>query len=95
MTLLEYRDYETSVKSFFNREHINHLSPIKQDWEPYFTWRNCNCCSRSLGGDRVECNSFNNKTKKIVGTYEVCMDCYYYAEYGQLDDMTMLEIGDY
>ena len=94
MTLSEYRDYEKSVKSFFDYNNISHLSPIYQEWDPYFTWRNCDCCSRFLGGDRVECNSFNNKTKEIVGTYEVCMDCYYYAEYGQLDDMTMLEIGD-
>lgn len=29
-----------------------------------------------------------------VFEYEVCVDCLYYAEYGQLDDMTMLDIEE-
>ena len=49
-------------------------------------------CQTNLDGDRVDCNGYNDTTKKIQGPYRVCIDCEYYVEYGQLDDMTMMEM---
>ena len=103
MNKKEYADYEKSVKEFFEREGINCLSqqPIDQNAEefkynpdPYFSWRSCDCCDRSLGGDRRLCNGYNPKTKEVQNNYSVCSDCEYYVEYGRLDDTTMLEIDD-
>ena len=52
--------------------------------ESYFTWRSCDCCGR-LGGDKETATGYNPTTKEIY-TYEICLDCVYYAEYGQLCD---------
>lgn len=53
--------------------------------EPFFSWRPCNCCGTTLGGDRQYATSY----KDGVRDYIICSDCAYYAEYGQLDDTTM------
>jgi hypothetical protein len=59
--------------------------------EHFFSWRPCECCKRQLGGDREHATGYNPTTKEIQ-EYSVCQDCLYYAEYGQLDDTTMLEV---
>jgi hypothetical protein len=66
------------------------------DFEPqsYFSWSPCDVCRRPLGGDREDCIGYNPTTKKIQGDYRVCTDCIYYNAYGQLDDMTMMEMSD-
>lgn len=102
----EYENYEKAVKDFFDREGINNLTtacseetPVcsgcneQQDLDPFFSWRACECCGRNLGGNRYHANGYNPTTKEIY-CFDVCTDCLYYAEYGQLDDMTMLEIED-
>lgn len=93
-TQRDYEEYQDRVRSFFEMENIENLSPIDPDWEPYFSWRNCDCCSRHLAGHRVECNGYNYETGEIEGPFEICMDCLYFAEYGQLDDETMLNIEE-
>lgn len=66
--------------------------------EPHFSWRVCGCCERNLGGSRVNMIGWLdgarlsdwNEDSKWTG--EICTDCQYYFEYGQLDDQTMLTI---
>lgn len=58
--------------------------------ESYFSWKNCECCG-GLPGNRVFATGWNDETKEIQ-EYSVCEDCIYYAEYGHLDDQTMLEV---
>ena len=96
MTKKEYENYTTRVELFFKNEGINNLSQITDDdgdCEPYFSSKNCDCCNRSLGGDRYDCNGYNPETKEVQ-EYSVCIDCVYYAEYGQLDDMTMMDMEE-
>lgn len=65
----------------------------RESWnEPSFSWRNCDCCGTSLGGDRYYASGWNPTTKEICEYEYVCPDCIYYAEYGRLDDTTMDEI---
>lgn len=59
--------------------------------ESYFSWTPCDCCGRPLGGDRYHATGYHRPTNDVY-EYEICVDCVYYAEYGQLDDMTMLDI---
>lgn len=59
--------------------------------EPYFSWYYCDVCQRPEGGDRYSMIGYSPATEQIQG-YSVCVDCNYYVEYGQLDDMTMLDI---
>jgi len=59
--------------------------------EPHFSWIRCDCCDRNEGGDRYFARGYNPKTKEIQ-EYDICSDCMYYAEYGVLDDMTMMNI---
>ncbi|GAG40794.1 unnamed protein product [marine sediment metagenome] len=65
--------------------------------ESYFSHARCECCLRPLGGGREHatgwCPGDEGKPGEVL-CYEVCRDCLYYAEYGRLDDMTMLEIED-
>jgi len=60
---------------------------------PSFSWKPCDCCNSHLGGDRYHATGYNPSTDEIQ-EYEVCPDCLYYAEYGQLDDTTMMDMED-
>jgi hypothetical protein len=95
MTKAEYLAYEKAVQSFFEREGVNNLSFVSEEeglCEPFFSWRRCDCCGTHLGGDRYHCNGYNPTTKEVQEYDCVCGDCVYYAEYGRLDDMTMMEV---
>jgi len=99
MNKKEYAEYEAAVADFFEREGINCLSSDSNEYEegcvePHFSWRACDCCNRPLGGDRYCCSGYNPETKEVQDGYSICTDCYYYAEYGHLDDMTMMEIDE-
>ena len=59
--------------------------------EPSFSWRPCDCCNRPLGGERYHATGYQRGLDEIY-EYEVCGDCIYYAEYGRLDDLTMLDV---
>lgn len=59
--------------------------------EPFFSNRPCDCCKTYLAGNRCHATGYNPEEKQIQ-EYDVCEDCVYYAEYGQLDDQTMMEI---
>lgn len=92
----EYADYEAAVAHFFESEGINCLTLSFNDdepCEPYFSWQSCDCCGTTLGGDRYEASAYHTATKQIL-EYEICPDCLYYAEYGQLDDQTMLDMEE-
>ena len=92
MTKREYADYVASVEAFYDREGLNCLTTISQEeglTEPFFSWRRCDCCGRSQGGDRYDCNGYNPTTKEVQDGYSVCPDCVYFTEYGRLDDQTM------
>lgn len=58
--------------------------------ESYFSWKQCDCCGTNLGGNRQYATGWDGKQ---VREYEVCDDCIYFAEYGRLDDLTMLGVN--
>ncbi len=93
MTKHEYAQYESRVAEFMSHGLAN-LSTKSEDGncEPFFSWSPCQCCGTHLGGDRYECNGYNVKTKEVEEYDCICQDCVYYAEYGQLDDQTMLDM---
>ena len=87
MNKKEYNNYKKSVNDFLNNEGINNLSQITDndgDCEPYFSNTSCDCCNRSWGGNRYDCEGYNPKTKEIYN-YSICTDCVYFYEYGKLD----------
>ena len=94
MNKKQYAQYEKDVENFFKKEGLANLSVIEDQADSHFRKSPCECCSRPLGGDRRDCNGYNDKLKEVQGPYSVCEDCIGYSEYGQLDDMTMLEIED-
>ena len=61
--------------------------------EPSFSMQSCDCCGTHLGGDRYKATGYNPQLKEVF-VYEICGDCLYYSEYGQLDDMTMMDMED-
>ena len=95
----EYQAYEKRVKSFFEKHGLNNLSCNYNDEtgdpESFFSHNPCDCCGTKLGGTRYECNGYSETEKDVLDFACVCEDCVYYAEYGQLDDMTMMEIKDW
>lgn len=90
MTKRQYADYQASVAAFMHNGLTNLSS--KGTAEPFFSWTRCQCCKRPGAGMREECNGYNTITNEIEEYDCICEDCVYYAEYGQLDDMTMLSI---
>ena len=93
-TKKKYAEYEERVKDFFEREGIHNLSTKNEDeegYESYFSWRSCECCENTLGGDRYDCTGYNPESKKVY-EYSVCPDCVWYAVYGRLDDESMMDI---
>jgi hypothetical protein len=82
---VNFTDEEKCIKCGASREMMD---------EPYFSWRSCECCGGMLGGNREHATGYNPTTKEIQ-EYEVCSNCIYFAEYGKLDDMTMMEIGEH
>jgi len=93
-TTAHYAEYERRFAAFMQSEGINNLSTQEDQPEPFFSWSPCDCCHRPLGGDRYTCSGYNPTTKEVQSDYAICVDCYYYAEYGQLDDQTMLDLKD-
>jgi len=96
MNAKEYKEYQQDVDNFFKKEGITNLSTkydeeTGENEESFFSWYPCEVCGTHLGGDRHHCDGYNPTTKEVYN-YTVCFDCVYYAEYGQLDDMTMLDI---
>lgn len=89
MTKKEYEQYEKDVKEFFSHG-LRNLS--SKSGESFFSWHSCECCGDPLGGDRYECNGYNEKTGQIEEYDYICENCVYYAEYGRLGDQTMMEI---
>lgn len=59
--------------------------------EAYFSGRPCECCGEHLAGDRMDANSYSEKSESIV-EFTICQSCEYYAEYGRLPDDEMAEI---
>lgn len=107
MNKREYKEYCERVDNFFKREGLNNLSLAvseesdnicpgcneERSFEPSFSWHSCDSCGSNLGGDRYHCTGYNEKEEEIY-CYDVCPDCYYFAEYGCLDDMSMIEIEE-
>ena len=92
MTKREYSDYKAAVERFFEKEGIQNLTGLSG--ETYFSNSRCDCCNRPFGGDREDCNGYNPITKEIQEGYSICSDCVHYAEYGELDDTTMMDMGE-
>ena len=61
--------------------------------ESFFSHTPCDICNSSLGGDRYHATGYNRDLDEIY-CYDVCMDCLYFAEYGRLDDQTMMDISE-
>jgi hypothetical protein len=91
MTKYQYQQYAKNVSNFFEREKIVNLSATES--EAFFSSASCDCCGNQLAGDRLLANGFNPEADEVQ-EYEVCLDCIYFAEYGQLDDQTMLDIAE-
>lgn len=99
----DYEEYVERVRQFMEKEGLLNLSPNYEDgeeYEPYSSWRECECCHRQLGGDRYKCNGAVLAPKdhplahvEISPDYSICTDCLYFATYGKLDDDTMHKIG--
>lgn len=58
--------------------------------EPHFSWRRCECCGSTLGGNRHYAHG-RDKDGRLIHL-GVCEDCLMYLNYGQLDDASMIEI---
>ena len=104
----EYKAYQDRVTENINRMDMPYtmcISPgacpgcedctdIQYDIasEPYFSWLPCDICYRPLGGDRYPAHYIDNENEIVH--LNICSDCYYYIEYGRLDDLTMMEIEE-
>ena len=90
MTHAEYNAYQERVNHFFRREGLATLVMV-EDEEPFFSRYGCDLCG-GLPGNVYSCHGYNPTTRKVQGGYEVCPDCVYFCEYGQLPDEIMIEL---
>lgn len=99
MNATEYADYQTRFAQ--GMDGLTHFSSgswlaecvccgsESQASEPYFSWHRCELCDSTLGGNRTDAHAIYDGA---IVHLRVCDDCVYYAEYGRLDDATMLEV---
>ena len=59
-----------------------------------FSASSCEICGSPLAGGRFAVALIEPGTERESLIYSACADCMYYVEYGQLDDMTMMEIDE-
>lgn len=90
MTKSEYQAYENQVAKFIRDEQIDYYS--SDDNERAFSHLFCECCNRPTAGTRVKLTAIWISSPTTVLSYSICEDCEYYLEYGQLDDMTMMDM---
>lgn len=91
MTKQEYQNYVSRVENFFQRNSLNNLTSTSAS--PYFTWSACPVCGNRDGHNAEDANGFST-TEDIMEFEDVCQNCLYFASYGQLDDMTMMDLED-
>jgi hypothetical protein len=96
MNALQYAKYERDVADFLKRNNVKPgcHSPKNAGAGPHFSWRACECCGSSLGGDRETYTFAMDYTSGETFDANICTDCVYYLAYAQLDDTTMMEIEE-
>jgi len=65
------------------------------DHDPWFSASPCDICG-GLAGNREPAHGWlkmDNGTEELCHI-DICVDCVYFMEYGQLDDMTMLDMEE-
>ena len=87
MKTAEYLEYVIAVDAFFAEHALDNLSTCDDEPESHFSHRRCECCQRPLGGDRYSVSGYS-RTQGVLN-FEICEDCLYFAECGQLDDMEL------
>ena len=98
-TLSEFKRYQANVER--NLSHLDYVStgacPGCEDCDdnpgaesPSFSWRRCEACGSSPGGDRHPAHGVD--ANGDIVHLRVCVDCLYFLNYGTLDDMTMLDM---
>jgi hypothetical protein len=90
VTKAEYAQYQQTVSEFMQSNGLRNLSRVS-DTEEFFSWSPCDCCESPLGGSRIEADGWSEVENGPL-EFTICTDCEYYAEYGRLDDRTMMEI---
>ncbi len=96
MNATQYAAYQANVAAFLAENHVmpGCHGPLHQEpepgFEPFFSWRPCECCGSHPGGDR-ESYRFATHQNDLIAA-DICADCVYYLAYGVLDDCTMLEV---
>ena len=90
-SLSEYGSYQMKFHAFMTVEGITNLSYDGTHDE--FSTAVCDVCGDNRGGARYDATGFHAETYD-VHDYIICMDCLHYAEYGQLDDVTMMMLLD-
>lgn len=98
MTRTEYAEFQARHLGFKNSYKVQQMSG---SGETVYEFRTCPCC---LGAaDRFELTTgvklyrgdgARRKRPDVVAMGLVCEECLYYEQYGQLDDMTMLDIAE-
>jgi hypothetical protein len=86
----KYKAYQDRVDEFFRLEDLKLLVEKDLEADAAFSWEPCECCKRPQGGLRHTMIGVTNTNTRFE--YQVCPDCLYYNEYGELDDTSMMEV---
>lgn len=92
----EYNEFEDTFAEFMRVEGLNCLGPVHDGFgypvENEFSVSRCDCCGTTIGGKRTQADGYSTHNGGEIRHYEVCDNCLTYANEGQLDDMTMMDM---
>lgn len=93
MNRSEYNLFQERFSEFCENNGNRSGFSLAIDSDPHFSWKPCECCGSSLGGNRYDVDYFSELTDSVESA-TICGNCLYYSCYGRLDDMTMQEIDN-
>ena len=85
---MKYEDFKKKIDNFKdinNCAGFNLVTDEDGNSESYFSHIPCDCCGRSLAGDRYTCEIFDNKTRKVF-EIDICVDCLQYDAKGEVEN---------
>lgn len=96
--IADSKDYQAYKAAVAHSMKVNNLLSVHSDGEPHVSSSMCALCGDRQQGMREYANglmkdSFEGRERIIaVALGSICEDCVYYAEYGRLDDRTMMRV---
>ena len=89
-----YESYKAEFAAFMANEGLSNLTSDSDNADEFSTYP-CDVCGERRGGQRCQATGYApgpDHRLPVVNEYTVCVDCMLFAEYGKIDDMSMMDL---